>query len=79
MEPFSNNGTIALLELLQAVYCKIRELASSSTNEEDRQLIWELADSAHNLPAAWICPEKFFNDDILAEIAQLESLLARLR
>lgn len=62
--------------LLQAAFCRVRVLASQPIDDERRQLIWEIVDTAHNLPLVLTGAQTFSESTVLVEIETLERLLA---
>lgn len=63
--------------LLQSALCRVRALASQPIAYEQRQLLWEVADSAHNLPLVLTGVQSFREHVVTAEVVRLRGLLRR--
>lgn len=68
-------ASIDISFLLQSAFCRVRVLAAQPMNDERRQLIWEIADAAHNLPVVLAGAQIFPDSVVMEEVEKLERLL----
>lgn len=66
------------LELVSNALIQIRSLSRSKTaNQQTLNAIWEIADAAHNIPAAIANPDKHGGDGFYARSTDLAHVLSR--
>lgn len=63
--------------LLQSAFCRVRTLASQPIDDERRQLLWEIADAANNLPLVLTGVQSFLDNVVAEEVVRLNGLLRR--